>query len=428
VGAYDGAGPITGASARSVNGTKHLEYRKATTSPKRGDIVTTSNTSVIQRDDGGMATAALAAMFRERGYVVLPGALDAAYLAELAGTFDRAFTAKRHKTAINPVLRDDVRQVSNGPKRLVFSPEGGNHDFNRWNMHLPSEAAFFSPVLLEHPSVLPLLHSLLGDDCLLIQACADINMPGSGFQMPHQDDFRGGVVSVNVALTDVTLDMGPLEFWPRSHLTDALRDNSRYTVDEVRLSVGELAARVERLPSMLFTVPAGSILIRDQRMVHRGTPNRSALVRPHLTYNWVRAGCAAHRSVAMAVERFAKRMRLAAIDEGTVRRPKLFAWGAYLDRRVDELAGDRNHFRPLPSAVWSRLPAASQRALRLARSTEPVAAHEQVARGIASSAWLLIAAGAVAGYAAASWLGAPYRPPAFIESIGARIRRRGWAP
>src|SRR5262249_31141205 len=152
---------------------------------------------------------------------------------------------------------------------------------NRWNMHLPSEAAFYSAALLEHPSVLPLLHSVLGEDCLLIQACADINTPGSGFQMPHQDDFRAGVVSVNVVLTDVTIEMGPLEFWPRSHLTDALTENARYTLDEVRLSVDELAARTARLPSELLTVPAGSILVRDQRLLHRGTPNRSALVRPH---------------------------------------------------------------------------------------------------------------------------------------------------
>jgi hypothetical protein len=34
--------------------------------------------------------------------------------------------------------------------------------------------------------------------------------------------------------------------------------------------------------SELVTMPAGSLLIRDMRMWHRGTPNRSTVARPHL--------------------------------------------------------------------------------------------------------------------------------------------------
>jgi hypothetical protein len=44
----------------------------------------------------------------------------------------------------------------------------------------------------------------------------------------------------------------------------------------------DMQSLAPHMHSELVTMPAGSLLIRDMRMWHRGTPNRSADIRPHL--------------------------------------------------------------------------------------------------------------------------------------------------
>lgn len=153
-----------------------------------------------------------------------------------------------------------------------------NRGTNRYQMHLPFEAPFTDPMLIEHPLALAVIDAILGDTCHCHYFASDTALPGSGHQAVHSDihplfaetnlSLPAYSIVVNVPLVDVTLDRGPVEIWPGgTHLMPG------------RLDMHELAPRMH---SQLVTMPAGSLLIRDMRMWHRGTPNRSDDARPHL--------------------------------------------------------------------------------------------------------------------------------------------------
>lgn len=153
-----------------------------------------------------------------------------------------------------------------------------NRGNNRYQMHLPFTQPFIDPLLIEHPLALAVIDAILGETCHCHYFASDTALPGSDYQAVHSDIhqlFPETVLSlpaynivVNVPLIDVTLDRGPVEIWPGgTHLMPG------------HLNMKELAPTMH---SQLVTMPAGSLLIRDMRMWHRGTPNRSNEARPHL--------------------------------------------------------------------------------------------------------------------------------------------------
>jgi ectoine hydroxylase-related dioxygenase (phytanoyl-CoA dioxygenase family) len=75
---------------------------------------------------------------------------------------------------------------------------------------------------------------------------------------------------VNIPLVDARDDNGPLEIWPGG--------THHYVAQPAQ--VPQLAAEMQ---SVRVLMPAGSIVIRDSRMWHRGTPNRSTAPRPNFT-------------------------------------------------------------------------------------------------------------------------------------------------
>ena len=94
------------------------------------------------------------------------------------------------------------------------------------------------------------------------------SLPDSGDQIFHQDNSHPGL-TVLVPLVDMTLENGPTQLLPRSHLdvglTDRLRDSSA------------------ALPAC---VPAGTAVIYDSRTIHRGLANPSTRSRPVLVYRY----------------------------------------------------------------------------------------------------------------------------------------------
>jgi ectoine hydroxylase-related dioxygenase (phytanoyl-CoA dioxygenase family) len=74
------------------------------------------------------------------------------------------------------------------------------------------------------------------------------------------------------------------------------------------------------LPGQRVLMPAGSFLVRDPRMWHRGTPNRSSAARPMLSLaygrSWYRFNAVSiHRDVFEAwPERVRELFRLASVD------------------------------------------------------------------------------------------------------------------
>ena len=153
-----------------------------------------------------------------------------------------------------------------------------NRGNNRYQMHLPFEPPFIDPLVIEHPLALAVLDAILGDDCHCHYFASDTALPGSEYQSVHSDihllfpdtslSLPAYSIVVNIPLIDVRPEHGPVEIWPGgTHLMPGQMD---------------MKSLAPRMRSELVTMPAGSLLIRDMRMWHRGTPNRSTVTRPHL--------------------------------------------------------------------------------------------------------------------------------------------------
>jgi ectoine hydroxylase-related dioxygenase (phytanoyl-CoA dioxygenase family) len=185
---------------------------------------------------------------------------------------------------------------------------------------LPIEGTFADPDLVGNPMVVDLLGRLLGPDLVCSYFASDTPMPGSEYQPVHRDGkdlFPGVPVTVppymyelNVPLVDFREDNGPIEVWPRTHLISdfPLLEQPR---DELRAGNGEMTVTttsgrpvsvlasafrdtgVQRFAAGLagqrVLMPAGSFLVRDPRLWHRGTPNRSSAARPMLSLAYGRS-------------------------------------------------------------------------------------------------------------------------------------------
>lgn len=160
-------------------------------------------------------------------------------------------------------------------KRAADPP---NRGANRFQMHLPFEMPFADPILYANPTVLAIIENLLGKDHILTYFASDTPFPGSDYQKVHLDcrlpfpeaPFGAPVYSVvlNTPLVDFTEENGPLEIWPGgTHMIAEPRDLER------------MAAK---MPSVRLLPKTGSILLRDARMWHRGTPSRGARSRPNI--------------------------------------------------------------------------------------------------------------------------------------------------
>jgi ectoine hydroxylase-related dioxygenase (phytanoyl-CoA dioxygenase family) len=196
---------------------------------------------------------ALADEIRMNGYVLLENMLPDEKVQAMLAAFDPLLQAKRD---------------ADPPNRGV----------NRFQMHLPFEMPFADPLLYANPIVMAIIENLFGKDHILTYFASDTPFPGSDYQKVHLDcrlpfpegPFGAPVYSVvlNTPLVDFTEDNGPLEIWPGgSHLIAEPKDLER------------MAAK---MPSVRLLPKTGSILLRDARMWHRGTPSHGTRSRPNV--------------------------------------------------------------------------------------------------------------------------------------------------
>lgn len=202
--------------------------------------------------------AQYAEQLRVNGFVVLPERLPEPLVTRMRQRFDELLA-----------------------ERVAQSPT--NRGVNRYQMYLPWEPPLADPLLYENDGVIRVAEAVMEPDLTLRYFASDTPLPGSDYQKVHSDTrflFPEAALPVpcyglvlNVPLVDCTEENGSLEFWPSTHLTPGRADLER-------LAAG--------LPSLRANLKAGSLLLRDLRMWHRGTPNRSAAPRPHLAVVYTR--------------------------------------------------------------------------------------------------------------------------------------------
>lgn len=187
---------------------------------------------------------------------------------------------------IRPPLLDDLRAAFS--KRIEGEVDSQKHTGDRrFNVHFTADSVIGREEYIANPVILPLLHRVLGVDATCTWVAADVSLPGSRYQPPHADGrplFRESdlalpvyALAVNVPLIDFTPDVGPTDIWP----------NGSHLFSDVAAHIGG-----EDRPAESAIMSAGSMMVRDIRMWHRGTPNNSDLVRPMLSLvyarNWFR--------------------------------------------------------------------------------------------------------------------------------------------
>lgn len=204
---------------------------------------------------------------RLNGYVLFEGVLDPDLVDRMRAAFHAALE-KAHPEATE-VNTKEFRK-------------------NRIRMDLPFEEPFIDPNVITSPFVLPVVEKLVGEDCVCIYLSADAPMPGSDYQVVHSDQtplFPESSISLppsgivlNIPLVDVTEENGPMEAFPGgNHLIPENRCNPKY-----------IEAAAAFLKPVRMTMPKGSLLIRDLRMWHRGTPNNSDHIRPNVALIYAR--------------------------------------------------------------------------------------------------------------------------------------------
>ncbi|HUC90415.1 MAG TPA: phytanoyl-CoA dioxygenase family protein [Paenibacillus sp.] len=209
---------------------------------------------------------------RKNGYIVLEQVLGEEQINELRAAFDPLFAE-------------------------FTSRKGFNTGTNRAQMFLPFSEPFCSEHVIAHPMALSIIDQLIGSDCRCVYFASDTAGPGSDYQNVHSDlpplfPELGVALPVyslvlNIPLVDVTEENGPLEIWPGGTHLDP--DSTRYTDiwgDKVRAA--------KYMHSEKVVMKAGSMVIRDIRMWHRGTPNVTDTMRTNLAFiynrEWYGAG------------------------------------------------------------------------------------------------------------------------------------------
>ena len=141
--------------------------------------------------------------------------------------------------------------------------------------------AMANPMMFANPWVMPLVHEFIGKKVIIGEMGAVISHPGSQPQYIHRDShfLFGGIpaefdlpphsLNIVVPLMDVPFEMGPTEYWPGSH--------KRTDSDAVTAT-----------PPKRVAFKKGTAFMLDARLLHRGGPNNSNVVRPTVYIDYQR--------------------------------------------------------------------------------------------------------------------------------------------
>lgn len=210
---------------------------------------------------------------RESGFTILKGALDPRRVAEVRDHYLSLFG-----------------QMIGAPDgdRIQRSHSGGAH----YQLQPSLEGVFQSSDLVANPVAMDCVRAVLGETFRILYFNSNLAAPGSGIQQVHRDnDHLFGTETefatpafalvLNLLLCDFTEENGSTEVWPGTHLlTDA--HPGLGPADTLDRRAGAMASR-------RINTPAGTIVIRDVRLWHRGMPNRSEQSREMLSLVYKRS-------------------------------------------------------------------------------------------------------------------------------------------
>jgi Phytanoyl-CoA dioxygenase (PhyH) len=203
--------------------------------------------------------------FRGDGALIIEDIIDPAIITEARRKF-----AESYSRYLDGFEYDDALKVGN--RRLMIT--------------IDMEPPFDNPVLFANPYLLPVLRATFNDDFVIGAYGVVCSLPSAMAQPRHLD---GGIlfplsgidrilpppaITVGIPLLEMNEVHGTTALWLGTHRDEersrAIRDRSSEFDEE----------------SIKPLVQEGSCILWDFRLVHGGTPNRSAVPRPllYLTY------------------------------------------------------------------------------------------------------------------------------------------------
>ena len=219
-----------------------------------------------EKAQGQLTAAHLAAAteaMKSDGIVVLENVVDLAHLAVLK---------ERMLADVDEILRRPNLPIQFTAGNIQQDPP-------------PFPEYLFRDILV-NDLVISVAKSLLGTGLTNDFYSGNTNLPGSSGQPVHADEGQlwpnlpsahpPARLVVNVPVVDMDEKNGSTELWSGTHLDTTISAQ----MDSIRVPLDVLEARRAVSPPYQPSVKAGSVLIRDIRVWHRGTPNYSDQPRP----------------------------------------------------------------------------------------------------------------------------------------------------
>lgn len=176
--------------------------------------------------------------------------------------------------AFQPLLAEAIARERDDPNR---GP-------GRYYVTLPFYDLWADPRIIDNDVIMAIVEELVGADGVMCQLATDTPVRGSQHQDLHRDTQllfpESGVetppyqLAVNFPLVDVTVENGPMEYAPGTHMTSKAEGLRRIGAGETPLQ-----------PVMMRR---GDVMIRDVRHIHRGTPNVTRTPRPMVVIGYSR--------------------------------------------------------------------------------------------------------------------------------------------
>ena len=224
--------------------------------------------------------------FRQYGLCWFADAISPDLLGRCQGAAD-----ERLHRCLSEVRRRNLpaieRGTPNGYAEIVARAPG------RYDMLYGTDAApFTDPKIRAQARWMPLVDELLGGEASLLFCGLLMTLGGAAEQPWHTDGehlFGPEVptlpphcLNVFIPLVDITPEIGGTEFCPGSHhLTRGIPEIYEQSTEHVE----RIGWRGRPLP---LEIPAGSALLFDYRLLHRGLANRTDKVRPILYLTFCR--------------------------------------------------------------------------------------------------------------------------------------------
>ena len=224
------------------------------------EVTPTAPERAAERFDGAAQQRAVTAL-QEDGFVVIDDVVD-----------------HNHLDRLQERMSEDLVKI----RALPVVPH--NFVWGNIQQNPPPDADLVFRDVVANPFVCQVTRALLGSGAFNECLTGNTNLPGSRLQPVHVDEGQlwpnlgephpPARLVVNIALSETTEQNGAIELWPGTHL-----DTRMVIGNNIRVPEEDVAARRAVRGPVRGDTRKGAVLIRDMRLWHRGTPNRSAAPR-----------------------------------------------------------------------------------------------------------------------------------------------------